>query len=73
LPSVAPRWAAPLGLLTGAAGLVGMFRNMTSTVDVLASVNNYLLPIWMIVFGVVLLRYLDNPESSSLAVPPDTR
>ena len=41
---VAPRWAAPIGLITGAAGLIGMFRNMTSSVATLASINNYLLP-----------------------------
>jgi hypothetical protein len=63
--SIAPRWATPVGLLTGAAGLVGMFRNMTSTVAIVASVNNYLLPIWMIAFGVVLLRYLNSPDLSS--------
>jgi hypothetical protein len=61
----APRWAARIGLVTGVAGLIGMFRNMTSTVAVLASINNYLLPIWMIGFGVVLLRYLDDPESTN--------
>jgi len=29
----------------------------------IASINNYLLPLWMIVLGVVLLRYLNQPES----------
>ena len=53
----APRWIAIMGLITGAAGLIGMFRNVSDAVTVVASINNYLLPIWMIVFGVALLRY----------------
>ena len=52
----APRWASAIGLMTAVAGLIGMFRNMTSTVAMVAEINNYLLPAWMIIFGVVLLR-----------------
>jgi len=52
-----PRWAAWLGIVTGTAGLIGMFRNVTAAVAPVAEVNNYLLPVWMIVFGVTLLRY----------------
>ncbi len=54
---VVPRWVAVVGLLTGVAGLVGMFRNLTSAVAGVAAVNNYLLPIWMIGFGIVLIRW----------------
>jgi hypothetical protein len=36
--------------------MVGMFRNVTSAVAAVAEVNNYLLPLWMIVFGITLLR-----------------
>lgn len=52
-----PRWVGWLGVLTGAAGLLGMFRNVTTVVAPIAEVNNYLLPIWMIVFGVSLIRH----------------
>ena len=52
-----PRWVGYLGLLTAAAGLVGMFRNVSHVVNLVAEVNNYLLPLWMIVFGVGLLRF----------------
>lgn len=52
-----PRWIAILGMITGAAGMIGMFRNVTPAVTPIAEVNNYLLPLWMIVFGVALLRY----------------
>ncbi|MFL5640459.1 MAG: DUF4386 family protein [Gemmatimonadaceae bacterium] len=57
-----PRWVGYLGILTAVAGLVGMFRNATSLVDPVAAANNYLLPLWMIIFGVSLLRY--RPDTS---------
>lgn len=50
------RSVAVLGLVTGVAGLVGMFRNLTPVVAPVAAVNNYLLPVWMLVLGVVLIR-----------------
>jgi hypothetical protein len=52
-----PTWVAGLGLAAAAAGLVGMFRNVTAVVAPVAAINNYLLPLWMIVFGMVLLRH----------------
>jgi hypothetical protein len=51
-----PRWTGYLGIVTAAAGMIGMFRNVTTIVGPIAAVNNYLLPLWMIVFGVSLLR-----------------
>ena len=62
-----PRWAAAIGLLTGVAGLVGMFRNITATVSAVASVNNYLLPLWMIAFGVLLLRHRETEAPEPVA------
>ena len=52
-----PRWMGYFGVVTAMAGLVGMFRNVTDVVDPVAAVNNYLLPLWMIVFGAGLLRF----------------
>jgi hypothetical protein len=52
-----PRWMGYFGVVTAVAGLLGMFRNVTDLVGPVAAVNNYLLPLWMIVFGVGLLRY----------------
>ena len=46
-----PRWTGYLGVTTAVAGLIGMFRNATDLVAPVAAVNNYLLPLWMIVFG----------------------
>jgi len=55
-----PAWVAFLGLGIAAAGFVGMFRNVTAAVAPVASINNYLLPLWMIVFGVVLFRHREE-------------
>jgi hypothetical protein len=63
-----PRWMGYLGAGTALAGLVGMFRNVTDVVAPIASVNNYLLPLWMIVFGAGLLRFRDD---ASLGGAPD--
>jgi hypothetical protein len=49
-------WVAVAGLLTGVMGWIGMFRNLTTMVAPIAEINNYLLPLWMIALGVVLLR-----------------
>jgi hypothetical protein len=51
-----PRWLGYFGLLTAGMGFVGMFRNVTSSVAPVAEINNYLLPLWMIAFGIGLLR-----------------
>lgn len=51
-----PRWMGYFGVGTAVAGLVGMFRNTTNVVAPIAAVNNYLLPLWMIIFGGGLLR-----------------
>lgn len=50
------RWAGSSGLLVGAIGLVAALRNVTPAVSMIADVNNYVLPLWLIVLGVVLLR-----------------
>jgi hypothetical protein len=60
----ASRWVAVGGLVTGVLGWVGMFRNLTTVVAPVAALNNYLLPLWMIVLGIVLLRYAD-PRSEA--------
>jgi hypothetical protein len=46
-----------LGVVASLAGLIAMFRNVTLAVAPVAEVNNYLLPLWMIVFGVGLMRF----------------
>ena len=51
----APRWLGWWGIATGVLGLIGMWRNVTQAVDAVAEANNYLLPAWMIGFGVWLV------------------
>ena len=51
----APRWLGWWGIVTGVLGLIGMWRNVTPAVDPVAAANNYLLPAWMIGFGVWLV------------------
>jgi hypothetical protein len=65
-----PRWMGYLGVGTAVAGLVAIFRNVTDVVAPIASLNNYLLPLWMIVFGGGLLRFSNRiPEAGA----PDPR
>ena len=47
-------WLGWWGIGTGVLGLIGMWRNVTPIVDRVADANNYLLPAWMIGFGVWL-------------------
>jgi hypothetical protein len=51
------KWFGYFGVIAALAGLIAMFRNVTATVGFIAEFNNYLLPIWMITFGLVLARY----------------
>ena len=59
------RWLGYCGLAVGAIGLIAAFRNVTPAVGLIADVNNYVLPLWLIAIGVALLRWR--------AVLPDER
>ena len=50
------RWIGWLGVATAVLGLLGMFRNVTGAVAPIAALNNYLLPLFMIVLGIALVR-----------------
>jgi hypothetical protein len=50
-------WIGWTGVVTAILGLLGMFRNVTGAVAPIAAVNNYLLPAFMIVLGVALMRW----------------
>lgn len=58
------RWIGWLGLVTAASGLLGMFRNIIGPLAPVAAVNNYLLPVFMIILGVALARWRTNDTSS---------
>jgi hypothetical protein len=55
------RWIGWLGVVTAIAGFIGMFRNVSGAVAPVAEVNNYLVPLYMIVLGVALGRWRDTP------------
>jgi hypothetical protein len=60
------RWIGWVGIITAVFGLVGMFRNVTDVVAPVAEVNNYLLPAFMIILGIALVRW---PTVDDTAVP----
>jgi hypothetical protein len=64
-----PRWLGVFGLLTGLCGLFGMFRNVTGAVDLVAEINNYLLPAWMIAFGIGLVCAKDHGPIGRVRLP----
>jgi hypothetical protein len=43
-------------------GLIGIWRNVTPAVNVVAAANNYLLPAWMIGFGAWLVTEGRNAD-----------
>jgi hypothetical protein len=57
------RWIGWLGLVTAASGFLGMFRNIIGPVAPIAALNNYLLPVFMIILGVALARWRTNDAS----------
>jgi hypothetical protein len=65
---LAPRthkWIGWVGVGTAAFGLIGMFRNVTGAVAPIAAMNNYLLPAFMIILGVALVRWPAVPDPAS--------
>jgi hypothetical protein len=59
------KWIGWVGVGTAASGLVGMFRNVTDAVASIAALNNYLLPTFMIILGVALVRWPAVTDSLS--------
>jgi hypothetical protein len=60
------RWIGWVGIATAASGLVGMFRNVVAVVAPIAELNNYLLPAFMLILGIALVRW---PTVDDAAVP----
>jgi hypothetical protein len=57
------KWVGYGGLAVGAIGLIAAFRNVTPAVGLIADVNNYVLPLWLIAMGIVLLRQRAVPAN----------
>lgn len=51
-----PRWSAVAGVAAALAGLIGMWRNVTPSVSIVAEVENAILPLWMIILGILFIR-----------------
>ena len=51
------RWFAYAGMAVGVIGWIAALRNTTRVVAPIAEIENYLLPIWMVVLGVTLIRW----------------
>jgi hypothetical protein len=55
--SASGRWLLVAGSSASLLGGLAMLRNATPWVEPIAALNNLVLPIWMLVLGVVLLRH----------------
>jgi hypothetical protein len=53
------------GLAAGAFGLIAAFRNVTPAVSLVADINNYVLPLWLITLGVILVRLRSGTVSKT--------
>ena len=62
LRSPAKRGFGWAGIAAGVIGWIAAFRNVTSAVSVVAAADNYVLPLWLIVLGVMLLRWKHGPQ-----------
>jgi len=58
-------WLRPVGIVAGVVGWTAMLRNITPAVATIASINNNVLPLWMLTLGVVMLRAATNPKPSA--------
>lgn len=62
-----PRWTAAAGVAAATMGFLAMWRNVTPAVSWIAELENAVLPLWMIVFGVLLVRAAgrERPEEGT--------
>jgi outer membrane scaffolding protein for murein synthesis (MipA/OmpV family) len=65
-----PRWAGIAGVVAALVGLVAMWRNVTPLVRGVAEVENYLLPAWMVILGVLLVRFRPHADGAAKAQGP---
>ncbi|HET6628343.1 MAG TPA: DUF4386 domain-containing protein [Woeseiaceae bacterium] len=59
-----PKWLGWSGVVFAVLFGVGALRNVTTAVQVIADLNNALLPLMMIALGVMLVRYAIHPDPS---------
>jgi hypothetical protein len=51
------RWLAVSGVAASTLGWIAMLRNLTSVVVPVAALNNIVLPLWMLTFGLALAAH----------------
>jgi hypothetical protein len=54
------------GVIAAGAGFIAMWRNVTPALGTVADVNNYLLPVWMIVMGWALVKHQSRSDAPAL-------
>jgi Domain of unknown function (DUF4386) len=67
------RWLAFLGVAASTLGWIAMLRNLTPLVAPVATLNNIVLPLWMLTLGLVLLAGERRLTGVSSAVAPRSR
>ena len=65
----ARRWLLVAGASASLLGWLAMLRNVTGWVEPIAALNNAVLPIWMLVLGVALVRHRTSPPGLALPTP----
>jgi len=58
-----PAWLGWGGIAFALLFIVGAFRNVTAIVQPVADLNNSLLPLWMIVLGIAMIRFGTRAEA----------
>ena len=64
------RWLLVAGASASLLGGVAMLRNVIDWVEPIAALNNVVLPIWMLVLGVALVRHRTSPRGLALPTQP---
>ena len=65
----ARRWLLLAGASASLLGGLAMLRNVIAWVEPIAALNNVVLPIWMLVLGVALVRHRTSPPGLALPTP----
>ena len=63
------RWLVVAGSAASLLGGLAMLRNATPWVEPIAALNNVVLPIWMLVLGMALVRHRASPPGLTFPTP----
>jgi len=71
-----PKWLGWFGVFFSISFLAGAFRNLVHAIQPVADINNALLPLWLIVIGVMLIRsarYSKETQRAQQGDPGDAK